>query len=472
MHPYLAPRFRRATLIALLLSPALVAATVPAPVRAQTTTPSNPPAADGAAATPTSPLSDIRLPEGATLVNDPNLTAAVNKLLTGIAVKSNFQATGTEVWTWDGPHYKEAEAADIMDAVARKLRRADYTYRAGNPQKNDTSTMTLFTAKSADKSLLGAWREAKTGLFLAWCELKPAAGNGGSAPAPAQPVAPPPPAPAPPPAPRAQPAPPAQTPPQEDAFTTVSKITGIVMRMGPSRVDSENNIKFLTSRLKQGPGETQAIGPVEALMWRGPAVDEVTIKSDKKDILDAIQKLGYAYQEGATKAEPGDATYTYFTAQRDRQALQGMWRFDPANHTFILTWAATLAGGGVAAGVPSALTGIALPHDGVAVPTEALINALTTLLQRAAAADQKKVTNVEAFAWKGETYKPDQADAIKDAVTERLQKLGFTAEASAPDNAAAISYFRAHSATKAIQGLWRKSDTMLILAWGELTGGQ
>ena len=51
---------------------------------------------------------------------------------------------------WSGADYKEAdEAPDIMDAVGRKLRRADYTYtQARNPQQNATSTITFLPPKA------------------------------------------------------------------------------------------------------------------------------------------------------------------------------------------------------------------------------------------------------------------------------------------------------------------------------------
>ncbi|MBV9868975.1 MAG: hypothetical protein JO316_26820 [Abitibacteriaceae bacterium] len=466
MNPRLVTHFRRATLTAVLLCPALIAANAPAPVWAQTAAPSNPPPANDAA-TPTSPLADIRLPEGAFAVTTPSFVTAYTNLLNTIAHKNNLQATGTEAWGWLDPATKPDEAADIMDAVARKLRRADYTYTPATPQKTETATITLFTAKSADKSLLGAWRLGKQGLFLGWCILKPTAGGGAATTTPTQPNTPPQTGST------AQTAPAGQTTPKEDAFTRVSRVTSFVIPGNPDRIDNEDSRKIFTKMLQKAAGETQVVGDVEAMGWRGPAIDEVTAPGNVKEVVAALQKAGYTYRDSAPQAGPNGITYTYFTTTGGPKNLEGMWRFSPGEHSLMLAWAPTTpaGAGGVAQGVPSALTGIALPNDAVAVPTESLVNALTTLLQRAAAADQKKVTNVEVFAWKGDAYKPDQADAIKGAVMERLQKLGFIAEASAPNDGAAITYFRAHSGAKAIQGLWRKSDTMLILAWGELTAG-
>ena len=200
-------------------------------------------------------------------------------------------------------------------------------------------------------------------------------------------------------------------------------------------------------------------------MGQGQAVDAVTIKTDKKDILDAIQKAGYTYQEGATQTVPGTpptpisprrassktyracgvstpTTILHSDLGPDRAGCAGRRAFGPDWHRAAQRWP-----GGT---------------------TESLVKVLTTLLQRAAGADQKKVTNVEVFDWKGDNYKPDGANTIKSAVMDRLQKLGFTADAGAPDTGAAMTYFRAHNGPKAIQGLWRKSDTGLILAWGAL----
>ncbi len=155
------------------------------------------------------------------------------------------------------------------------------------------------------------------------------------------------------------------------------------LRVEPQAVPAE--VEAALEAIIEAGGPKIQRGDSEVLAWMGPAYKRSRVPQIKKQLVAALKKTGWAYEESEAEADSPD--FTMVSVMRDRQALIGFWV--ETDDALMLAWTQMLAATSskptpvktsAAKPKPSATRSPATPPAGAKVinvsPDEYVVNAM------------------------------------------------------------------------------------------------